>query len=339
MRILFAGSPGIAVPSLEALSAMELAGEGIALAGILTNADSPKGRSGKPEPTDVSVAASGLDTARAEKGFPPIAQLKFEKLDAAAREAVAALKPDLLISFAYGKIFGPKFLGLFPLGGINIHPSLLPKYRGATPIPAAILNREKETGVSIQKLALEMDAGDILAQEKFPLSGNETTASLSEDAAQRSAELLASLTREFAALPKEALSKSALFQGKSQEGEPSCCSLIRKEDGHIDWKLSALEIDARVRAFTPWPLCFTAQEGQTLYILEGQPFEGPGSGGQTETKAAPGIVLGIDRGKGILVQTGDGVYAVSRLQWQAKKALDWKSFMNGARDFVGTLLG
>jgi methionyl-tRNA formyltransferase len=327
VRILFAGSPAIAVPSLEALSAIEAkepAGEGVTLAGILTNADSPKGRHGKPEPTDVSAAASRL-------GIP---QLKPEKLDAAAREAVAALKPDLLISFAYGKIFGPKFLSLFPLGGINIHPSLLPRYRGAAPIPAAILNREKETGVSIQKLALEMDAGDILAQEKFPLSGNETTASLSEKAAQRSAALLASFI-------SEASSKGILLpgklQGRSQEGEPSYCSLIRKEDGRIDWTLNALEIDARVRAFTPWPLCFTAQGTQILYILEGRPFENPDA--QAQTGAAPGTVLGIDRGKGILVQTGDGVYAVSRLQWQAKKALDWKSFMNGARNFAGTLLG
>jgi methionyl-tRNA formyltransferase len=321
VRILFAGSPAIAAPSLEALSAMEHAGGGITLAGVLTNPDSPKGRHGNPEPTDVSAAALRLG----------IAQLKSEKLDAAAREAVAALKPDLLVSFAYGKIFGPKFLGLFPLGGINIHPSLLPKYRGATPIPAAILNREKESGISIQKLALEMDAGDILAQEKFPLSGNETTASLSEMAAQKSAALLASLIKQIAA-------SGDLPQGKAQEGDPSFCSLIRKEDGRIDWASTAPEIDARVRAFTPWPLCFTAQGTQTLYILEGRPCENSQVQTVAARAAAPGTVLGIDRAKGILVQTGDGVYAVSRLQWQAKKALDWKPFMNGARDFAGAIL-
>ncbi|MDR2922882.1 MAG: methionyl-tRNA formyltransferase, partial [Treponema sp.] len=141
MRILFAGSPAIAVPALKTAAA--LSAGNFVLAGLLTNPDSPKGRSGTPEPTECAVAARQF--------FPSLVVLKPEKLDSAFRALVAELKPAILVSFAYGKIFGPKFLGLFPLGGINIHPSLLPKYRGPTPIPAAIINRDAETGITIQR--------------------------------------------------------------------------------------------------------------------------------------------------------------------------------------------
>jgi methionyl-tRNA formyltransferase len=179
MRILFAGSPAIAIPSLEALTKLDLEGDRFQLVGVLTNPDTKRSRRGEPEPTDIGVAAGRLVEAAGSAKLP-LVQFKSEKLDGAARDAIAILKPDLLVSFAYGRIFGPKFLGLFPMGGINVHPSLLPKYRGAAPIPAAILGREGETGVTIQRLALQMDAGDILAQERFPLNGRETTLSLSE---------------------------------------------------------------------------------------------------------------------------------------------------------------
>ena len=154
-----------------------MSGEGFTLAGLLTKADTPKGRSGKPEPTDCALAAAAHS----------IPLLKPEKLDSVAREQAAALNADLLVSFAYGKIFGPQFLALFPLGGINIHPSLLPKYRGAAPIPAAILSRETVTGITIQQLAAEMDSGDILIQETVPLSGRETAAGLSDIMAKKAA--------------------------------------------------------------------------------------------------------------------------------------------------------
>ena len=294
------------------------------LAGLLTNPDRARKR-GYNEPTDVSAAAGELDAPRKERGLPPIPQLKPEKLDGRAREEVAALDPDILVSFAYGRIFGPRFLELFPYGGINIHPSLLPKYRGATPIPAAILAGEKETGICVQKLALEMDAGDILARESFALSGRETTLSLSEMSGERAAGMLRELLANFA---------PALAAARSQEGEASYCRQIKKEEGIIDWSKSAAQIDAQIRAYTPWPLSFTCLGEDALFILEAQPFAT-----RTEASAAPGTVLGTDREKGILIQTGAGVLAVSRLQWQAKKALDWKAFCNGARDFIGAELG
>jgi methionyl-tRNA formyltransferase len=323
VRILFIGTPAIAVPCLQAISEMELEEKGVTLAGVLTNPDRPR-RHGQAEPTDVSVAASALDAIRKEKGFPPIPQLKPEKLDAKAREDVAALSPELLVSFAYGRIFGPRFLALFPLGGINIHPSLLPKYRGASPIPAVILNREKETGICIQKLAAEMDSGDILASLHIELSGHETTASLSDTVSEKAAFLLRELLSDFGSMT-----------ARPQEGEAVYCSEIKKEAGLIDWGKSAAEIDAQIRAFTPWPLSFTRRGKDTLLILEAEPLEA-----ETKTNAAspPGAVLGTDS-RGILVQTGDGILAVTRLQWRTKKALDWKFFCNGERDFVGVRLG
>jgi methionyl-tRNA formyltransferase len=327
MKVLFAGSPAIAVPALEALVALGSVNSNangsangsadFELAGVLTNPDSARGRHGKPEPTEVGAAA--------ERFAQGISVLKPVKLDAEAREQTAALKADLLVSFAYGRIFGPKFLALFPLGGINIHPSLLPQYRGPTPIPAAILNRDHETGITIQHLAPEMDSGDILMQERLTLNGRETAASLGGIMAQKAAKLLPETLKGLAA--------GSLRGTPQNHGEASYCSLIAKEEGLIDWSKSAREIDARIRAFDPWPLCWTQHGGQQLFILKAEPLDAPA---QPETA---GLVLGIDKQRGILVQTGEGVLAVTELQYRAKKALEWRAFLNGARNFAGSRLG
>ena len=329
MRIVYAGSPGIAVPALETLADLEPAGEH-EVVGIVTNPDSPRGRHGKPEPTEVSVAAARLSENRMARGMPAWVQLKPENHSAEVLDQIAALKPDLLISFAYGRLFGPRFLGLFPQGGINIHPSLLPRYRGPTPIQAAILAGDRETGITIQTLAKEMDAGDILVQERFPLSGKETTGDVSALVAHKAAALLPDLL--------ERLSRGMLI-GRSQVHEQaSFCSLITKEDGRIDWSWSAACIAARIRAFTPWPLSWTLHGEQYLYILEGKPFTAAEPAAQTKP-AVPGTVLGIDKQEGILIQTGEGVLGVTRLQYRTRKALAWRSFLNGTRNFIGSSLG
>ncbi|MFQ3547067.1 MAG: methionyl-tRNA formyltransferase [Termitinemataceae bacterium] len=344
MRIVFAGSPDIAVPSFCTLVEKYMETGKHPVVAVLTNPDSRKGRKGNPEPTPIGAAAQKLAGKLSAAGREVPVVIKAEKLDASVRETIAALNPDILVSFAYGKIFGPKFLGLFPRGGINIHPSLLPKYRGATPIPAAILHRDTETGISIQTLALEMDAGDILIQERRPLDGTETTESLSVWAAERSAQLLIPLIDDLA---------EGMVQGRPQDhSRATYCSIISKEDGWIQWNESALTIDAKIRAYTPWPLCATHHRGQILYILKACPYTGGTtvadghttkdivSGGQPDFMgmSVPGMVLGIDKQVGILIQTGDGIVAVQRLQYATKKPLDWKSFLNGAKDFVGSLL-
>jgi methionyl-tRNA formyltransferase len=278
----------------------------------------------------LAVAALALGSRFRAAGLEPPLILKPDKLGREAREAIKALGPDLLISFAYGRIFGPKFLALFPLGGINIHPSLLPAYRGPTPIPQAILNRDRETGISVQRLALEMDCGDILAQERFPLTGTETGGSLSEEMARRAATLLPRVLGD--------LALGTLDGSPQDNGKASYCGLLSRDDGRIAWAGGALAIEAKIRAYTPWPLSWTLDGEQRLYILKGSVVP-PGKGEPGSLPEAPGTVLGIDRDRGILVQTGDGTVAVSTLQYGGKKALEWRSFLNGARNFIGKRLG
>ena len=312
MRVLFSGSPAIAIPSLETVNRQD----GIELVGVLTNPDSPRGRHGTPQPTDIAEAAQKLN------GVPVLKPLK---LDASVREQIGSLKPDLLVSFAYGRIFGPKFLSLFPLGGINIHPSLLPKYRGPSPIQAAILNRDTVTGITIQTLAREMDQGDILAAEQIPLSGRETAGSLGELAALKGAQELSEVLKKIA--------DGTVTRTAQNHSEASYCALITRNDGLIDWNLGAAQIEAKIRAFDPWPLCRTVHNDRELFILEAGVFKG-----QAPVKS-PGQVLGIDKNNGILIQTGDGILSVTRLQYQAKKALFWRDFLNGVHDFSGSQLG
>jgi len=317
MRILFAGSPAIAVPTLKRIA------EHHEIVGILTNPESAQGRGKEVLPTAVASAAQELFGSS-------IPVLVHDKLDAAARQTIAALSPDILVAFAYGKIFGPKFLALFPKGGINVHPSLLPWHRGSSPIQQAILDRDGETGVSIQGIALEMDGGDIYAVKKISLSGKETAAALSVLCAEIGARLAVAVLDEIGAGTARAI---------RQEGTPSYCKKIAKEDGLLDWSSSCLDIDARIRAFDPWPGTYSFLKGQRLNILEAVPHEGNEPGAvEALPKPAPGTIIGIDKAVGILVQTGEGVIALRRLQFSTRKALSYKDFANGFRDLAGLRL-
>jgi len=323
MRILFAGSPAIAVPTFELLAGTR------DVVGVLTNPDSAKGRGKHVEPTDVAAAAERINLERMDRDLPAIPVIKAERLAAETRELVTALNPDILVVVAYGRIFGPKFLALFPKGGINLHPSLLPKYRGCAPIPAAILNRDTATGLSVQRLALEMDAGDLLAVERLPLDGSETTDSLSAVAAEKGAALVASVLDSIAAGTDRPIPQD--------NGAATFCEMLKKEDGHLDWSAGAEVLDARIRAFSPWPGAFTTHGSLKLNVLEAHPYRG--FAGSARADSVPGTVLGVDKAAGILVQTGDGLLALRRLQYETKKPLDWRSFLNGARDFIGSRLG
>lgn len=315
MKVLFAGSPAIAVPSLKAIAARH------DLVGVLTNPESEQGRGRAVRSTEVAIAATQL-SAEYARPFPVLAP---ERLDAAAREAVAALGAEILVSFAYGRIFGPKFLALFPRGGINVHPSLLPKYRGSSPIQHAILARDAETGISVQRIALEMDSGSLLAVERISLDGSETTASLSERCAQDGASLVARVLDEI---------EEGRAVDRPQTGEPSYCRKISKDDGHVDWNLPTAEIHARLRAFDPWPGSWTWLGDQRLSLLEARPATLP----DTLPKVPAGTIIGIDRAQGILVRTSDGCLALEKLQLAARKAMSYKDFANGIRNLPGMLL-
>ena len=325
MKMLYAGSPESSRKCLEILYEKQKE-YGFEIAGVLSNPPSAKGRHKELTPTPVAAFAI-------EHNIPCFTP---EHLDSQAREEVSTLNADLLVCFAYGHIFGPKFLALFPFGGINLHPSLLPKYRGCTPVPAAILNGDSETGVSIQTLSLKMDEGDILAQKKLELRGDETCSSLLNDSAEIGAGLICDVI-------KSIVENGRLPEGKKQIGEPSYTNIIKKEDGKIDWNQAAKSIEAKIRAYFPEPCCWTLENGQPLRILcskvlTKQQLESSGINADSFSEEPVGKVVSYSKQNGILIKTGDGLLCLTSLQRQGKNQMNYKDFMNGARNFVGTVL-
>ncbi len=314
MRILFAGTPDIAVPALETLASRH------EVAGVLTNPDRPKGRGKKKQHSPVKEKALALELPL----FQP------EKLDAGFCEILKKTGAELLVCFAYGRIFSPAFLELFPRGGINFHPSRLPELRGPSPLSALILKGETKSAVTVQTLAEKMDAGDILLQEEFILGEDETLESLGGKAARMAGPCLLKVL--------EKMEAGTLLPKAQDHDKATYCRLVGKQDGRLDWNLSALQLDRVVRACYPWPLGHTFWRGRRLNILESRPFFRGNPAGD-DHRAIPGKVLALDRKEGFLIQTGHGVLAVTRLQLQSKKALDFKSFYNGSKDFTGSVLG
>ena len=321
LKIIYAGSPLASAMVLKQLIDSQSEAK-FTIVGVLTNPPATRGRHSELVPTEVAVLAR-------EKNIPVF---EFEHLLSEAREAMLPLGADLLVSFDYGRIFGPKFLSLFPLGGINLHPSFLPKYRGCTPVPAAILNGEKSLGITVQKLALKTDEGDILAQSEIPLDGSETTLSLMDGDGKSS-----KVTSEGALLLKKVLkilSQTDIeLVGKKQSGETSYTNFLKKDDGIIDWSKSAAEIERKIRAYTPFPLCSTFWKGIRITILKALV-------GSDSCSEKPGTVLPYRKALGLEVACGNGsVLVIKELQQEKKKAMDYKSFMNGAREFIGSELG
>ncbi len=336
LRVIFGGSPAASAKCLELIlkdSAMSssIPEEEYKIVGILTNPPSAQGRHKELIATEVEQYGRIWNQARNDdiKIFSPL-HIKEEE-----RNQIAELKPDIFVCFAYGHILGPKFFSLFRFGGINLHPSLLPKYRGATPINQAILNCDEKSGYSVQKMSLAVDEGDILTQIEFGLTGTETAEQLLKQAALYGGSSITSLLRQIA-------KTDVLPESFPQTGQASYCSQIKKEDGLINWKDSAKKIDAKIRAYTPWPGCFTFHNGVQLRILkasDANKIAAQDNSIPKNTTAVPGTVLDYNKQRGILIQTGDGILIATELQWQAKKAMDYKSFMNGARNFLGSVLG
>ncbi len=328
MRVLFAGTPEIAVPTLIAIH--ESRHE---LVGVLTAPDRPKGRSRTPSPSPVALATRTRDPG-SEDSIP---LLKPEHLRTAAREEVASLAPDILVCFAYGKIFGPRFLDLFPHGGINVHPSLLPRFRGPAPIPAAPLAGDAETGITVQQLALEMDTGDLVLQERIPLDGSETSLTLGSHVAGAAGPLVVRTLDAMDAGPLPTSRGETDVWVRAQDHDAATyTALVQKADGEIDWNRPAVEIERMVRAYDPWPRAFTSLRGERLAILEAAL---PPIGVHASSESSPGTITGVDKRFGILIETGNGPLAVQRLHLHSRKPLDWRSFVNGVKDLVGTTLG
>ena len=312
MRILFAGTPDIAVPSLKLLARFH------DVCGVLTNPDRPSGRGNKVNISPVKQTALELD-------IPVVQPFRLGK---DAREIVEPLNPELLAVVAYSRIFGPKFLNLFRYGGINLHPSLLPKYRGPSPVNAAILNGDTVTGITVQKISLKMDSGDILVQTEIPLDGTETAESLTNLCAEKGAPMLLNAV--------ESIEKGTASPVSQNDSDASYCGLLKKDDGIIDWTDSAVEIDRKIRGYFPWPGCYTCFGDRKLNILQAESLEENIS---SDSDGECGTVMGLDKKYGILVKTGHGILGIKKLQLQSKKAMDCKSFLNGIHDFIGSVLG
>ena len=310
MKILFAGTPAIAVPVLKALS------DNHQVSGVLTNPDRPAGRKNTLTSSPVKVCA----LERAIPVYQP------EKLD---ERFISFLKEegfDTLITFAFGKIFKKDFLDIFTNGAFNIHPSLLPRWRGPAPINAAILAGDTVTGITIQKMALKMDTGDIALQIPFPLEGTESAPELTEFVAAKSALLIPGFLK--------ALEADSLNYTAQNEAKATYCHMLKKEDGIIDWHESAVSIDRKIRAYQPWPGSCTTMGGKTIAITQASLYTGD------EFKSGEcGTVLGVDRSQGIIVAAGDGCIAIQYLKPQSKNEMDFRSFLNGARNVIGAVLG
>lgn len=314
MRILFVGTPAVAVPTLKAVASR------FEVAAVLTNTDKPgpRGRTLVPPPIKEEALALGLDV------------LQFDRLGKAARDAVSPYGCDTLLCFAYGRIFGVKFLSLFSGERLNIHPSLLPALRGPSPIQGTILSQLETGGISIQRLAAEMDSGDILATVTYELFGDETTASLTE----RVAELAAPLACEALERIKEG---RALFT--PQRGEATFTTLIDASMAKLDFNTSTKSLHAQIRAMMPWPKAETTFAGQRLFITGVYGSIAQAGGDPAPDGAVAGTVVQVDKRKGIGIVTGDGILWVTSLQLEKRKQLDALSFFNGNRHLLGSRLG
>ncbi len=312
-RILFMGTPEFAVPILAALHESSRDGTW-EVAAVATQPDREAGRGKK-------LTVSPVKQYAEDAGIPVVQPRGFRKHPEAA-EQLAAYAPDLFVVAAYGIILPPAVLEIPTYGSINVHASLLPAYRGASPINAAILDGQAKTGVSIMLMDEGMDTGPVLAQEFQTIRADDTTASLSARLAEQGALLL------LRALPDWLSGELPPIAQNELAGEPSVCRLIRKEDGRIDWQLPAATIERMTRAYTPWPSAYSAWRGQPIKILEARVRSG---------QAEPGRV--VETEEGLAVGTGGRLLELVRIQPAGKRAMDARSFANGAPDFLGARLG
>ncbi len=320
VRIVFAGTPEVALPTVRLLA------EHYELCGILTNAPRAKGRKKQALPSDVSAECQRLKAEGLLAESVPI--FECEKLDADIYGKIKALNADILVCFAYGKIFKEDFLSLFAYGGINIHPSLLPRWRGATPVPAVLRAGDTISGVTIQKIAKKADTGDIIAQTEMPVLPTDTTGRLLERSGIEGASLLQKVLQDFPSCLEKAVPQN--------NADATYCTVLQKSDGKIDWNMPAITIERTIRAFTPWPLCFCFWGETKINILEAHLYDGDAV--DASDKAPAGFVCGVDPQHGILIQSVDGILAVTRLQKQSKKDLPWKDFLNGSAGIIGSQL-
>ena len=306
--IVFMGTPEIAAATLESLfESHDL------LVGVVTQPDRPSGRGQRPVRSPVRKLAEA-------HGVPVIAPEKIRAPE--VLETLRVWRPQIIVVVAYGRILPKTILDLPPYGCLNVHYSLLPKYRGAAPAAWTIINGEEQGGVTTMKLVEKMDAGAIYLQEPLPLAPDETTGSLQKKLTPIGSRLLAETLGR--------LKEGSLIPREQDGSQASLAPMLKKEDGLIDWRRAAVEIERRVRGFDPWPGSFTYLNGRLLKVHRTMII--------TENRGEPGEIIRADSG-GFWVATATTAVSLEEVQLENKKKLPGTEFIKGARIRAGDRLG
>ena len=311
-RVVFMGTPSFGVPALE-----QVVEDGYEIVAVYTQPDRPAGRGRAHVYSPVKKAALERD----------LKVLQPSGLRGPGEaERLAGLRPDVVVVAAYGLVLPQSMLDVPESGCLNIHPSLLPGYRGATPVPAAILAGDEDGGVTIMLMDAGLDTGPVLSQFVLGIDPDDTTGSLTARLAQAGARLLAETMPLWL--------EGNLVPQPQDESRATYTSPITKGDGAIDWTLSAAEIGRRVRAFNPWPGCYTTWRGKSLRIHEAVALH-------KEGQMLPGRVTALEPGLPAAagVECGEGVLGLLNVQLEGKRAMSAEEFLRGQRDVIGDILG
>lgn len=319
MKIVFFGTSKFAVSALKRLK-----GAGYSVEAVVTQPDRKGGRHLQILPSPVKNEA--------EKISAPIHQ-PHDITERSFIEKIRSYGADFFAVVGFGNILTKELLDIPKFCSLNIHASLLPKYRGAAPVRWAVANGEKATGVTIIRMNEEMDAGDIVLQKEAKIAPDETSVSLDDRLAKLGAELLIEAM--------ELIGKGKAQFRKQDEKDVTFAPKLTKKDGRIDWNLDTASILNKVRGFSPWPGTYSSLEGRVLKVISAERAEG---GRSTLNKGgfsgfSPGEVVIADEKAGIVVKTGDGAIAIKELQLEGRKQMSAELFLRGRRIVVGTKLG
>ncbi|MBR3509307.1 MAG: methionyl-tRNA formyltransferase [Lachnospiraceae bacterium] len=310
MKIVFMGTPEYAAASLEAVIQ---SGREVVL--VVTQPDKPKGRSGELVPPPVKECAL-------RHGIPVFQPEKIKRPEEVAR--LKEYEADAFVVAAFGQILSQEILDMPRLGCLNVHASLLPKYRGASPIQHVILDGEEKTGITIMQMDAGIDTGDILLQKEIPIEPTDNFETLHDK--------LAVLGGEAIVEALDLLEEGKLVRTKQDDSQSCYASLIKKEMGRLDFSKSALALDRQIRSMTPWPSAFTRYHGKQLKIWKAVPVDEAGK------KALPGEVTEVTK-ECITVATGDGELRIEELQLEGKKRMSCHDFLLGVKVQAGDRFG
>jgi methionyl-tRNA formyltransferase len=314
LRLVFMGSPEPAVPVLDLLFA-----NGHQVLAVYTPPDRPAGRGRNMQASPVRLAALAL-------GLPAIQVSSLKQTE--TLNQLAGFQADAIIVAAFGYLLPPAVLDMCPFGCLNIHPSLLPQYRGASPVTAAILSGENFAGVSIIRLDPGLDSGPLVAQSQVSISDLDTTGNLTERLFQVGGRMLLEVLAE--------LTRGKLEPVPQDSGGVSYSSEIDKEAGKIDWGLTAREIWRRVRAYQPWPGAYTLWRGRQLKIIEAEPVTSAESIEKGLALTSPGQ---DPKTATLAIATGQGILKITRLQIEGKRIMSGEEFLRGYKEILGSKLG